>query len=336
MHFFAKTIVSKYSRISTYVREVSLHTELLNIKSGVYRQLITKCRETFRQSKEDYDSLKKSLPSITISGVFNRIRKIEYLIGYTNLIVFDLDHIDSNEINVLKRQLFSDDYVCACWISPSGEGIKFIIKTLNRVCDHKYTFDSAKHYYETKVNRKIDSSGSDITRLCFISDDNDLLLKDDEPKPYIPDSSILYNQINGRLQTTDLNMNRVITTSQSAKITSLIERKKILYSTEEKNNPANKEKIIKIIRFLKKHNLSITSSYENWYRVAIAIANTFSFDIGEKFYLHLCELDKSNHNEIRSKRILEYCYLNKNTNNPITFGSIVHLAQQAGFNLKKT
>ncbi|MDR2292350.1 MAG: hypothetical protein LBE11_02630 [Prevotellaceae bacterium] len=279
--------------------------------------------------------MKKKLLSITISGVFDKTRKMEYLTKYTNLIVFDLDHIENiSEIDALKRQLFCDDYVCACWVSPSGEGIKFIIKTLGRSSDHKYIFDSAKRHYETKLNREIDSSGSDITRLCFISDDSDLLLKNEEPKLYISNSNVLYSQTSGQLHATDSDMNKMITTSQSVRITDSIKRKE-LYSTGGKNNSSDRKKIEKIIKFLKKRNLSITDSYEKWYKAAIAIANTFSFDVGEKLYLRLCELDKDKHNEAHSKHILEYCYLHKHVNKPITFGTIIYFAEQAGFDLKR-
>ena len=47
-----------------------------------------------------------------------------------------------------------------------------------------------------------------------------------------------------------------------------------------------------------KRNLSITNSYEEWYRIALAIANTFTYEIGEKYFLKISKIDDG----------LKFCY----------------------------
>ena len=84
-----------------------------------------------------------------------------------------------------------------------------------------------------------------------------------------------------------------------------------------------------IIKYLTKNKLSITNSYDEWYRVAIIIANSFTYDVGEKYFLQLSQLDKSKYNEVECKNILIDCY--ENSRGEINFNSIIHLASEKGF-----
>jgi len=95
------------------------------------------------------------------------------------------------------------------------------------------------------------------------------------------------------------------------------------------NNPENRKIIKSIINYLSKRGLSITNSYEEWYRVGYAIANSFTYDIGEKYYLSLCRLDGPNHDEINSINMLHYCY--ENTSDRIKFNSIIYFANKKGY-----
>ena len=88
--------------------------------------------------------------------------------------------------------------------------------------------------------------------------------------------------------------------------------------------------IEKIIKYLKKNNKSITVTYTDWFRVALAIANSFTHEVGQKYYLQLCELDGDNYDEYKSKYLLDYCYANRKLGK-IGFPTIVYLAKQAGF-----
>ena len=96
-----------------------------------------------------------------------------------------------------------------------------------------------------------------------------------------------------------------------------------------KNASEHRIEISKIIKYLDKKNLSITSNYDNWYRVGYAIANTFTSDLAKEYYLKLCRLDGACHNEEESVKMLIYCY--DNSKGYINFGTIIHLAQEQGY-----
>jgi hypothetical protein len=63
--------------------------------------------------------------------------------------------------------------------------------------------------------------------------------------------------------------------------------------------------------------------------VAFAVANTFTHDVGERYFLRLCRLDGTNHDEVGSKKLLRYCYLN--SRGKITFRTIIRFAILNGY-----
>jgi hypothetical protein len=88
-----------------------------------------------------------------------------------------------------------------------------------------------------------------------------------------------------------------------------------------------------IIKFLTKSGNSITRNYKQWYQVSFAIANTFTYDIGLKYYIALCKLDGKSFNETQSINMLNYCY--ENSDGKFTFGTIVYFAQEVGYKERK-
>src|SRR5690606_981166 len=93
--------------------------------------------------------------------------------AYCDLIVMDLDKEGDNllrYISVLK----ADQYIYAAWISPSGDGIKFLIHTSCGVEAHKEVYLAAVEYYKNTYDIPIDTSGSDVSRLCYVSFDPNL------------------------------------------------------------------------------------------------------------------------------------------------------------------
>jgi len=89
-----------------------------------------------------------------------------------------------------------------------------------------------------------------------------------------------------------------------------------------------------IIKYLSKRNLSITNSYSDWYKVALAIANSFTYDIGEKYFLRLSKLDVNKYDEQKCRTLLKYCY--ENSKGKFNFGTIVYLAIKVGYIYKNS
>jgi len=142
-------------------------------------EIIEKIRSS--NDPETINVLKKELPAVTFAGQFIIRRQNEPFIP-TGLIVVDIDKLEelANINNILKN----DKYTRLLFISPSGKGLKIIVQIpqVKDIFEFKSRFNSLKTYYLDKYNISIDTSGSDVTRLCFISYDTNYY--------YNPDASV--------------------------------------------------------------------------------------------------------------------------------------------------
>jgi hypothetical protein len=65
----------------------------------------------------------------------------------------------------------------------------------------------------------------------------------------------------------------------------------------------------------------------------MAIANSFTYDIGEKYFLKLSFMDTGKFNEKNCKGFLHNCY--ESRNGAIKFNTIVYYASKKGYIIKK-
>ena len=112
---------------------------------------------------------KSSLPYFTVSGIF-KTRENSGLLKHSGLIQIDIDHV--NDVSQLKNKLVNDSYVYSCFLSPTGTGIKCIIKIDG--AKHSESFKGLETYFKSTYNVEIDRSCSDVSRPFFVSDDANL------------------------------------------------------------------------------------------------------------------------------------------------------------------
>lgn len=143
-----------------------------DIKEGKYAESINAIRA--QKEKKERDLLKKKIPGFTPSAIFSERRAILNVKEYTGLIVIDIDNISESKADFLKMLLIKDPYVAACFISPSY-GLKvFIITNCKNKDEHNLAWETCANYisqYQKYVQFKVDPSGKDVSRLCFISYD---------------------------------------------------------------------------------------------------------------------------------------------------------------------
>lgn len=188
----------------TPYKEITLQEVYKLITSSERLKTLT---ETVRRAVENgdekvYRMLKQqTLPYVTPCGVFS-YRKSDSLTGPSGLIVVDIDHLDSRrEAEKLKRQLFDDLLLrpVLAFTSPSGHGVKaFIPYDLARIPDTKQNTSENIHWAmnyvqaicdfhsshpdreDKKTNHSgkgVDRSGKDLVRACFLSYDEEALIR---------------------------------------------------------------------------------------------------------------------------------------------------------------
>jgi len=147
-----------------------LSTALQRIQSGKSSTKI----DSVRSGNKDK---KKELPVVCFSGEFLS-RNDEALFEHSGLIVLDFDHVD---VESTKKSLATDDYVYSCWTSPSGTGVKALVKITNPE-RHRDHFRALVKYFDRTHGLELDESGINESRACFESHDPDIIIKDDSKK----------------------------------------------------------------------------------------------------------------------------------------------------------
>lgn len=126
-----------------------------------------------KQRQKWIDEIKKSLPAVTWAGTFSK-RKKDAIKEYTGLMTIDIDKLPIEEIETLKKKLRDDPYTAILFTSPSGNGLKVIVKVAGGPDNHTNNFIALENYFREKYGIQIDQSGKDISRLCFLSSDKNV------------------------------------------------------------------------------------------------------------------------------------------------------------------
>ena len=192
--------------------------ELQSLELGsLYNKYLQEKDEQKKESfKTAYDQRKSKLPAVTWSGIFAeatvikgtenktaflegkltwseigrqqakryvRSRAEEQLIQHSGIICLDIDKLTPAEVKKLQKKITADLHTYACFVSPSGCGLKVLVKIPADEKQHKNIFRSLEKYFAETFGAKIDPSGKDVTRLCFLCHD---------PAFYFNENSCLY------------------------------------------------------------------------------------------------------------------------------------------------
>lgn len=142
---------------------ITLDYALERIKSCHSQKKIDDIRN--EMDDERRSSKKKNLPSVCFHGKFKG-RSDSDLIKHSGFITLDFDHVD--DIEKTKQELQANEYIYACWISPSGDGLKALVKVADGK-KHRNHFKALQELFPT-----IDSQCINVGRLCFESADSTL------------------------------------------------------------------------------------------------------------------------------------------------------------------
>jgi hypothetical protein len=136
------------------------------IKNGKSEQLCKDLR--FSTDKEERKAIKLQLPVVTFGGDFSK-RNNASLRKASGLLTLDFD--DVQDIPALITELKANKSIFSCWTSPSGNGVKALVKIPIVQDDKEY-----KEYFKqiSAVFTGVDESGKDIARACFESYDPDI------------------------------------------------------------------------------------------------------------------------------------------------------------------
>lgn len=107
---------------------------------------------------------------VTFSGIFSK-RNDNNLQCHSGLITVDFDHL--KDVGTLREALLNDGYFDTelLFISPSGDGLKWVIPIDLKKAKHQDYFKAIANYVKQTYHLEIDQSGKDISRACFLPHD---------------------------------------------------------------------------------------------------------------------------------------------------------------------
>tara|TARA_R100000805_G_C3624399_1_gene131533 strand:+ start:268 stop:2679 length:2412 start_codon:yes stop_codon:yes gene_type:complete len=162
-----------------FYRDVSIIIE--RIKQGASQEIVRTIRSEKDKSKRN--QLKQSLPAICFSGKFTK-RNDASLTEHSGLICLDFDGYETDKLLLEEKEnLTKDRYVYSVFISPSGLGLKVLIKIPAEAETHKQFFNSLQHHFNSPY---FDETCKNLSRVCYESYD---------PLIYINEQSSVFNQI---------------------------------------------------------------------------------------------------------------------------------------------
>lgn len=136
------------------------------IREGASKELVKRIRS--EKNKSERNDLKKELPAICFSGTFNK-RSDASIISHSGIICLDFDgYSKQKELLQDKESLSKSKYVYSVFISPSGNGLKVLVRIPPDPENHVNYFNSLEKYFS---NSYFDKTSRNISRVCYESYD---------------------------------------------------------------------------------------------------------------------------------------------------------------------
>jgi hypothetical protein len=169
------------------LKDITVFKVLESIRSVELKEKIALIR--IEKQKEKRNELKSKLPYVTFCGTFTS-RANANLKKHSGLACLDFDNVE--DLQGLKDRINLDLYTFASFMSPSGDGLKVLVKIppVGSNEDYQdYYIELTNHY---KQYHELDSGTKDIARACYLSCDEDLFLNSE--------SHLFTNKFNRPLQ----------------------------------------------------------------------------------------------------------------------------------------
>ena len=149
-----------------FFRDVFLILDRIKDGAGATKDLVKKIR--LEKNKAERNEMKKRLPAICFSGTFNK-RSDASLIQHSGLICLDFDgYAKQKELLQDKENLSRNKYVFSVFISPSGNGLKVLVKIPSDPINHTNYFNSLEKHFNSSY---FDKTSKNVSRVCYESYD---------------------------------------------------------------------------------------------------------------------------------------------------------------------
>lgn len=158
-----------YKKLKEDANYITVKDALNRIKKGKSKDKVLDIRQ--EMDSERKSSKKLQLPSVIFTGKVDGERIDANVKERTSLVVLDFDHV---KVEDKKEELKKNKYIFACWVSPSGDGVKALVKIADTT-KHRLHYESLLKEFDADSDPK----NKNESRLCFESYDPDLYLNEE-------------------------------------------------------------------------------------------------------------------------------------------------------------
>ncbi|QYY36865.1 BT4734/BF3469 family protein [Ruficoccus sp. ZRK36] len=172
-------MVSIYPPLSSGPSRVPLENTpiwdaLMGIKNGIYKEVVQKVRKA--EGKVKKRKAKMELPSLMPTGVFENGLKDMVPDPFSGLLQVDID--DVPDVQEVKSQLMSDPHIYSCFVSPSGRGVKGLIR-VPQDSDPLMAKQAVVRHLSAVHGLEIDEGPCGINYRMYVSYDPELYINKD-------------------------------------------------------------------------------------------------------------------------------------------------------------
>ncbi len=247
------------------------------IRNGKDRVLIDMLR--MEPDPERRRKIKVKIPAICFSGIFSKHAN-DACVKHSGLIAIDFDHL-GERLPELRKRLESDPYTFILFLSPSGDGLKLVVKIPDSILTHEFSARALTDYY---ADEQLDEF-RDIARFCFSSYDPDIY--------YNPDSKIFTTIKEEQIIKKVIRTSGPLTDSHEilAKIEERFTEEGKFYADGNKHNflvsmfgatnvfGISLNEAISLVSF-KYHNAASTVDMKDFEKIATSVYNNYSHQFG--------------------------------------------------------
>lgn len=151
------------------------------IKDGATKELVKSIRK--EKNKTERNELKKLLPAVCFSGIFTKRNDLS-ISEHSGIICLDFDgYPKQKDLLQDKENLCKNKFVFSVFISPSGNGLKVLVKIPADKENHVNYFNSLDKHFNSQYFDKVVKN---VSRVCYESYD---------PLIYINENSSIWDKI---------------------------------------------------------------------------------------------------------------------------------------------
>ena len=268
--------------------------DIYNLIKGPKYQNVTQKLRSINDKNQARQFKGSHFDYVCFSGEFTK-RSNKSLIKYSELMVLDFDHL--TDLESVKTKLINDIHLETelLFKSPSGDGLKWVVKIdLSKANHHEY-FIGIQNYLKFTYGLNIDGSGKDVARACFLPHDEDVFIN--------PNTSSSQKEFNPHIW-----------------------QDKPIDKMAHSDFDSPEDDVDKLIGVIEATRIDITQGYENWRIIAFALIDYFG-ENGRDYFHRISRF----HNEYK----VENCNRSfdrflKSNGTGITIRSLFGLAKDHG------